>query len=387
MLFRSTGIQRGLDVGSPRIGTLYRIFNTDMSIPENRDVLQDLIHANAGSDRPFKEFVERLKIPGISQISNFTHDVLFGLPEGKGIDGFDLRARVAIEKLRRQLEPELVNDPQRMREVANQFGQYMNNQDGLVKFLKQFNPYASTQLPMRMAEMKQLIGDSGIKPIDRKQAVEARVETLWKAHVGRFVGLSLLYYALNGHLPTLNDQKNLSVQVGTDNGEPVYLDSGTSEPTVDRAMRTTGTRALLRDAVKGDMSATGQKALADVSNGILELFQSPIANTALSPLGLSMHITPNTKTGEFGVMNPNPVDPQTGKHTVAMNTKNTIASAVPILSDPARAIQYLFPESLAAQAITNTIGGKRPGDTEFHDTGWRVANAIQELGFRKALKK
>ena len=138
---------------------------------------------------------------------------------------------------------------------------------------------------------------------------------------------------------------------------------------------------------KGDMSATGQKALADVSNGILELFQSPIANTALSPLGLSMHITPNTKTGEFGVMNPNPVDPQTGKHTVAMNTKNTIASAVPILSDPARAIQYLFPESLAAQAITNTIGGKRPGDTEFHDTGWRVANAIQELGFRKALKK
>ena len=55
--------------------------------------------------------------------------MLFGIPEGRGVKGWDLRMRVQLEKIRRSVEGN--TDPQRIREFANQIGQYTSKPDKL----------------------------------------------------------------------------------------------------------------------------------------------------------------------------------------------------------------------------------------------------------------
>src|SRR5204863_8206042 len=108
-------------------------------------------------------FIHRYQanIPGLSKLQHATQNMLFSIPRGRGVGGWDLRMRVQLEKIRRAVEGNV--DPQRIREFANQIGQYGAHPDWIIRFLRAFNPYAATTGPMRVTEFKTAVGVTGLK--------------------------------------------------------------------------------------------------------------------------------------------------------------------------------------------------------------------------------
>ena len=117
--------------------------------------------------------------------------------------------RVILEEIRRAAEPNLKNDKQRMRQFANQIGQYGTMKSWAIRALAKINPYAATTLPMRWAELKTLIGSSGLKSSSVPMSVMRRAETLLRGTGGTAAMLVIANKLLSGNYPWENDPKHL----------------------------------------------------------------------------------------------------------------------------------------------------------------------------------
>jgi hypothetical protein len=207
----------------PKLGAFKRAVIDNMSSPDNQAILKDIFDAGGGSTRSFGSRYES-NIPGLKWLQQKTTNLLFGVPKGKGLNGWDLRMRVQLEKIRRAAEGN--QDPQRIREFANQIGQYGAHPDWVVRGLRTINPYAATTLPMRLTELKTAVGTSSLKSQGAAQASLRRGETILRGTGGTLIAMAGANYLLSGKWPWENDKGHefdLNTGQRTKDGKTVYV--------------------------------------------------------------------------------------------------------------------------------------------------------------------
>lgn len=249
----------------------------DVRDPYWDSIEEDIFNANRGSTRPFSTHITA-KTPVIGKWQAFTQRKLFGMPEnGPGTDGLDLRLRMLAEHYRRQYTGN--TDPQQIRQLQDRFGQYVSHPDNIVAMMKKVNPFAGSQVPMRLAEIKQLAGQSGMKSHTPGKAVGLAAQTAYGKVVGGLGTFALANYLISGHGPWDNaDGHKLDLQVGVDkDGEPLYVGGSAFMPALYRALNTFGVGQM----TKGDnITDVATNVARGVGNTGLGSVSSPLAQTA-----------------------------------------------------------------------------------------------------------
>jgi len=285
--------------------------NLDFNDPAIQERYLRITEAGAGSNRPFSHDLHDSplgRIPGvgpkvIQPLLDASHGFLFGMPEGKALSGsgsalerigrvgFDIRLRTLAEATREAFEGN--QDPQRVREFANQFGQYATKSDQVIDKMKQIpvlSPFVSTSLPVQLTELRQLTGDIGLKNLDPKTAAALRAEVLARGTFGTVLGVVALNKLLSGHYPWENSKGHeTDIQIGQDSdGSPVYLSSTAFAPETIRPLRNIGVKAALSHMHDGEDDRFGQFLTDeghDAYNAAGEIAASPLttfASTALT---------------------------------------------------------------------------------------------------------
>jgi hypothetical protein len=313
--FTARAVEAMVPYFGPRLGTFTRVLLDDMSRPANQAILQDIFDAGAGSARAFEEF--QAKIPVLKQIQGATQKLLFGIPKGRGVGGWDLRMRVQLEKIRRAVEGN--TDPQRIREFANQIGQYTKKPDWLIEAVKKVNPYAATTLPMRVTELKQAVGTSGLKYRGIGQSIAGRGETLLRGVGGTLLALATTNYLLSGRWPWENDKGHefdLNTGVRDRDGKRVYVKLRALAPTLSRPVNTLSLPELARES-GARKPQYGAAATIGPFNQVASLLSGgPLGNAAITAgTGYAPYLTriPGRETnfldlargqkGQAGIMN------------------------------------------------------------------------------------
>jgi len=269
----------------PKAGTFVRTVFSDANSPLFQNTLQDIIDAGGGSSRSFSNLYE-LKSPvakytGLKWLQKQTHKLLFGIPKGKGFNGWDLRMRVQLEQIRRAVEGN--RDPQRIREFANQIGQYGAHPDWIIGALRELNPYAATSLAMRVTELKHMAGISGLKTSAARRAI-LNAETMLRGTGGTILALTAANYLLSGKYPWENDpghEFDLNTGLTGEDGKRIYVKLRVIAPELSRPVSTVGIPNLLRErtADNPDYLASLTTALA---NQGLAIVGGPMQNAALT---------------------------------------------------------------------------------------------------------
>ncbi len=278
----------------PKLGAFKRTIMDDMSSSDNQAILKDIFDAGGGSTRSFAEqysahpkrpLTQALyKYSGMEWLQRKTANLLFGIPEGKGVQGWDLRMRVQLEKIRRSAEGNV--DPQRIREFANQIGQYGRHNSWAVEALKKINPYAATTLPMRLTELKTAIGMTGLKEGYGARTALHHFETFARGTGGTILALSTANYLLSGKWPWENDaghEFDLNTGVSNKDGKTVYVKLRAIAPELSRPVST----ASLPDVARETMAQHpqyGSAALTGPLNQAASLLSGPGQNFALTAL-------------------------------------------------------------------------------------------------------
>jgi hypothetical protein len=252
---------------------------SDMSTPARQQILKDITSAGGGSSRAFREKYGT-KLPVLKNISEFTNKLLFGYPSGKGVMGFDLRMRVLLEEIRRNAEPHLAKDRQRMRQFANQMGQYGTMASWPVRALRHINPYAATTLPMRWAELRTLVGGSGLRSSSIPEALMRRAETFLRGTGGTIAMLTIANKLLSGNWPWQNrpgHEFDLKTGVKDKSGNDIYVPNRLLSPELFRAISTYSIPPLLAERGAPNRSALSETAAATLGpiNAGLSLINSP----------------------------------------------------------------------------------------------------------------
>jgi hypothetical protein len=267
----------------PKLGAFTRAVMDNMSHPDNMGVLQDIFDAGGGSARSFTSMYQS-KLPGIRQLQSKTHDLLFGIPKGRGVGGWDLRMRVQLEKIRRAAEGD--RNPQRIREFANQIGQYGSHPDWFIRGLRKINPYAATTLPMRLTELKQAVGTSDLKARSMATSLGRRAETLLRGTGGTLLGIASANYLLSGKWPWENDnghEFDLNTGTRTKDGKTLYVKLRAIAPELSRPVSTVSAPELSRERTAKNPQYVSA-ALTGPANQALSLVSGPGQNAALTAL-------------------------------------------------------------------------------------------------------
>jgi hypothetical protein len=313
--FTARALEAMIPYFGPRLGVFTRVLLDDFSKPANQAILQDIFDAGGGSARAFEEF--QAKIPVLKQIQGATQKLLFGIPKGRGVGGWDLRMRVQLEKIRRTVEGN--TDPQRIREFSNQIGQYTKKPDWLIEAVKKVNPYAATTLPMRATELKQAVGTSGLKYKSIGSSIVGRGETLLRGVGGTLLALATTNYLLSGRWPWDNDKGHefdLNTGVKDTDGKRVYVKLRALAPTLARPVNTLSLPELSRES-GARKPQYGAAATIGPFNQVASLLSGgPLGNAAITAgTGYAPYLTriPGRETnfldlarghrGQAGIMN------------------------------------------------------------------------------------
>jgi len=319
----------------PTVKALGDVWNTDMSHPLNQWILQDIYQSGSGSLRPFNDAMERMKIPGLQQLSDTTHHLLFGMAEGKGATGFDQRFAVMLEKLRRQLEPGTEDDMQRIRDFQNHFRQYQPNPDTIIQWARQIAPFSATSLPQQMARIVALTGNTGLKPTSKAVAAFARMESLF-----RFWAAPVLIAAAMGIVSGKKhpDAQGLDVSIGGDsNYEPRDIPENVAFPVQAGALRATGLKEPLDRYLHPESRRMGKdaatSAAADVANTVFQDFSSPLTASLLELfMGDALHVSPNRR-GVDSLLKTVPRNPD-GSRNFGWQAAHAASDALPLIGKP-----------------------------------------------------
>ncbi len=345
-----TGGMKWLPYAGPKVQLLYDMFNTDFNNPVVFQRLQRVMSAGGGSFRPFSDFIKGTG--WLSKVADWPHEKLFGLPEGKGLNGFDLRARVVLEGLREAFEGN--QDPQRTREFLNQLGQYTKNPDYLIQAARYLNPYAATQLPMKLTEYRQMAGGSGLRGATPQERAYMHAQVIFAGLVGFMVAKELLNKGKSGHWSWQNAKGKEHL---VDLGHGYYLNPTAIDPGISRAMRDTGLTSLA-------ITHNPTQAPIDVMNNALTTVGSGLEQIGVGSLTGSaphLHLDPQ---GNLAMMRVSPRMRDKNKYVetakqVGMNVVSSILHANAItggLSEVAGMSAYKGP-----------------------DPSWKVTGALQML--------
>ncbi len=278
----------------PKLGAFKRTIMDNMSAPENQAILKDIFDAGGGSTRSFHEQYNLQpqnkvlgalnKYSGLQWLQRKTNNLLFGVPKGYGINGWDLRMRVQLERIRRSAEGNV--DPQRIREFANQIGQYGRHNSWAVEALKKINPYAATTLPMRWTELKTAIGNTGLKEGLSVRTLLHRGETIMRGTGGTILALTTANYLLSGKWPWENDKGHefdLNTGVQSKDGKTVYVKLRAVAPELSRPVSTVSIPDVLRErsAIHPQYASA---ALTGPLNQAASLVSGPGQNFAVTAL-------------------------------------------------------------------------------------------------------
>jgi hypothetical protein len=266
----------------PRLGTAIRAITQDMSLPENQSILQDIFDAGGGSTRAFQEYQAK-RIPGVKQLQHASQKLLFGIPKGRGVGGWDLRMRVQLEKIRRAVEGD--TDPERIRKFSNQIGQYTSKPDKFIEIWRKFQPYAATTGPLRVTEFRQLFGGSGLKAKTAAGALGLRAETLLRGAGGTAIALATANHLLSGKWPWENDrghEMDLNTGIRDEKGKTVYVNLTKLAPTVSRPIKSLSVPELLRERGATEGRSLLAAGLVGPANTLLSGISGPLSNAALT---------------------------------------------------------------------------------------------------------
>lgn len=273
----------------PKTGAFIRSVTANF-VPgsENVAILQDIFDSGGGSSRSFSEMYQLrskfAKGTGLAWLQRKTHNLLFGIPKGRGIQGWDLRMRVQLEKIRRAAEGN--RDPQRIREFANQLGQYGAHPDWIIGALRELNPYAATTLPMRWTELKTAMGVSGLKSKSVPMKLFRQAETLLRGTGGTILGLTTANYLLSGKWPWENDpghEFDLNLGMKGPSGKNQYLKFRVIAPELSRPVSTTGLPAIARERTAKEPQPLSA-LLTSLANQGLSIVGGPAQNALLTAL-------------------------------------------------------------------------------------------------------
>jgi hypothetical protein len=265
----------------PKLGVFKRVVMDDMSLPANQAILQDIFDAGGGSTRSFGHRYQS-KIPGIKQLQGATQNMLFGIPKGKGVRGWDLRMRVQLEKIRRSVEGD--KDPQRTREFANQIGKYGSHVDWFTRGLRTVNPYAATTVAMRGTELKTLVGAPGFKGETFTRSALHRAETVLRGTGGTLIALATANYLLSNKWPWENDKGHefdLNTGVRNKEGQTVYVKLRAVAPELSRPLSSVSIPELSRETTAKHPQYLSA-GLTGPTNQALSLISGPGQNLALT---------------------------------------------------------------------------------------------------------
>lgn len=270
--------------------TAIRLAVMDGDSPQFTSIMKDLYDANAGSIRPFRQY--QSKIPTLGKYQNWVHNVLFGVPKGRGINGWDARVRVAGEMIRRAAEPQYAGDPQRMRDFASQFNQYMEKPDLYIEAMRKFAPYSATHVPTVGFGLKQVVGISGLKSKNAPEALGRALETVAARTASVMIGAIYLNKRMSGHWPWENapgHKHQIQLNSTDDPSQAIYLDVRGMDPVTGQALNTVGLPEISREERFKEFSKTGKSLRANVPESVaiggfntaLGMLSNPAANTAL----------------------------------------------------------------------------------------------------------
>lgn len=267
----------------PKIGTAKRALMRNASSPEFQKTLTDLTAAGGGSTRAFYERYH-VNAPGIKEAQAWSNDLLFGIPKGKGAKGFDLRMRVALEDIRKAAEPALANDPQRMRENANQIGEYGSQVSWPIKALRTLNPYAATTLRMRVTELKTALGLHGFQGGNVPTRVLHWAETQLRGTGGTIIMLATANKLLSGHWPWENEKGHefdIDMGIHDKDGKPIHLKLRAVAPELSRPIDSLSIPNVLRER-GAKHPQYGSAALTGPANQVASMVTSPGLNLGLA---------------------------------------------------------------------------------------------------------
>jgi len=265
----------------PKFGVFKRVVMDDMSLPSNQAILRDIFDAGGGSTRSFGHRYQS-KIPGIKQLQGATQNLLFGIPKGKGVRGWDLRMRVQLEKIRRAVESE--KNPQRTREFSNQIGKYGSHVDWFTRGLRVVNPYAATTVALRWTELKTLVGAPGFKGETFTRSALHRAETFLRGTGGTLIALATANYLLSNKWPWENDKGHefdLNTGVRNKEGQTVYVKLRAIAPELSRPLSTLSIPELSRETTAKHPQYLSA-GLTGPTNQALSLISGPGQNLALT---------------------------------------------------------------------------------------------------------
>lgn len=268
----------------PKLGVFKRAVMADASSPEFQSVLTDIFDSGGGSTRSFGEKYGSSKIPGIRQLKSATNNLLFGIPKGRGLYGWDLRMRVQLEMIRRAAEGN--KDPQRIREFANQIGQYGAHPNWFIGALRKINPYAATTVPMRITELKTAVGISGFKNQGLAKGTIRNVETFLRGTGGTILAMATANYLLSGKWPWDNDKGHefdLNMGVKNKDGKTVYVKLRAIAPELARPVNTASLPDLSRETTAKHPQYLSA-GLTGPANQALSLISGPGQNLAATAL-------------------------------------------------------------------------------------------------------
>lgn len=320
-------------------GSMARVMSRDWSTPEMQQLGRDIMESGGGTSRAFKKYTVS-KIPGVGNVQSYVHDFLFGIPKGKGMGGWDMRVRGELEMIRRAVEKN--KDPQRTRDFLNQVGQYTDKPSKSIDRLKWFNPFLASQLPMRVTEIKQGLGFTGLKPGTPTKAMATHFESVMRGGGSAIVGLFLANRYLSGHgdmdkghWPTEN-RPGHEWDLDLGNGE--YLKGSQMEPDAWRALNTVGIPGVIREKRlmgKGipalDIGAqTGLQSLTGPLNVGQQIMEgSPAANVPLRMAGIAPYLTKKAGSRHLTLMDTGQIPPK-GRSQLAENTIDALKSLNPL---------------------------------------------------------
>jgi hypothetical protein len=265
----------------PKIGAFKRAVMTDANSPEFQATLTRIFDAGGGSTRSFGEAYGS-KIPGLKQAKEFSNRLLFGIPKGKGVMGWDLRMRVQLENIREAVEGN--RDPQRIRENANQIGEYGRHNSWLTRVVKAVNPYGGTTVAMRLTELKTAVGLSGFKGQPMSRATRLNAETFLRGTGGTILALATSNYLLSGKWPWENDkghETDLNTGHRDKDGKTIYVKLRAIAPELARPVATVSLPELSRETT-AQHPQYGVAAATGPTNQLLSLLSGPAQNAALT---------------------------------------------------------------------------------------------------------
>jgi len=270
----------------PKTGAFLRTVFADADSPAFQATMKDIFEAGGGSSRSFSEtYAPRTmaKIPLLGWLQRKTHQLLFGVPKGRGFNGWDLRMRVQLEQIRRAAEGN--RDPQRIREFANQIGQYGAHPDWIIGALRNLNPYAATTLPMRVTELKTAAGFSGLKA-GAARAMMLQAETLLRGTGGTILALTVANKLLSNKYPWQNDaghefDLNMGPMFKGRDGKQIYIKFRVLAPELSRPVATLGLPAMSRERRASNPDYLGALATSLANQG-LSIVGGPAQNTLLT---------------------------------------------------------------------------------------------------------